>query len=40
VLGVSGGEEPTPAQNELRLIQSKRDIETPPPLASMFVPDS
>ena len=32
----SGGEKPTPEQIELRLIQSKRDIENPPPLSSLL----
>ena len=35
---LSGGKKPSLKQKELRLIQSKRDIETPPPLASIFTP--
>ena len=33
---LSGGDVPTPEQIELRLVQSKRDFECPPPFSTVF----
>ncbi len=35
---LSKGEVPTPEQVELKLVQSKRDIESPPPISSISLP--
>lgn len=33
---LAGGKSPTPDQMELRLVQSKEDLESPPPISSLF----